>query len=72
MTDNGQFTLLRYKCVQYKYYTATEIMMLITNLEKKVNKQSAQNGTHLLKLKMEIRNKSKTMQQRHTNGSIHF
>jgi len=31
MTDNGQFTVLRYKCVQYKFYTATEIMMVITN-----------------------------------------
>jgi hypothetical protein len=52
MTDNGQFTVLRYKCVQYKFYTTTEIMMVITNLKKKRNKKSAQNGTHLLKLKM--------------------
>jgi hypothetical protein len=68
VTDNGQFTVLRYMCVQYKFYTATEIMMVMTNKKK----QSAQNGTHLLKLKMEIRSKASTMQQQHKTNSIYF
>jgi len=43
LTDNGQFTVLRYNCVKYKFYTATEIMIVITNLK---NEKLAQNGTH--------------------------
>jgi len=34
MTDNGQFTVLRYNCVKYKFFTATEIVMVITILKK--------------------------------------
>jgi hypothetical protein len=40
--------------------------------EKIKNKQSAQNGTHLLKLKMEIGSKANTMQQQHKTSSIYF
>jgi hypothetical protein len=69
MTDNGRFSVLRYKCFQYKFYTATEIMMVITNWKKR---KIAQNGTHLLKLKKEIRSKANTMQKQHTTNSIHF
>jgi hypothetical protein len=66
--DNAQVTVLRYKCVKYKFYTATEIMIVI--IWK--NEKSAQNGIHLLKLKKEIRSKANTMQQHHTTNSIHF
>jgi len=40
--------------------------------DKLKKKQSAQNGTHLLKLKMEIRSKASTMQQQHKTNSIYF
>jgi len=32
------FYRLRYKCVKYKFYTATEIMMVKTNLKKVKNR----------------------------------
>jgi len=35
LTDNGQFTVLRYNYVKYKFYTVTEIMIVITNLKKR-------------------------------------
>jgi len=38
----------------------------------KKNEKSAQNETHLLKMKREIRSKGNTMQQRHKNVSIHI
>jgi len=49
MTDDGQFTVLSYKCVKYKFFTATEIMMVIPIFKK--NEKSLQKGTRLLKLK---------------------
>jgi len=36
------------------------------------NEKSAQNETHLFKMKKEIRSKVNTTQQRHTNVRIHF
>ena len=38
MPDNDQFTVLRNKCFQYKFYTTTEIMMVIKKLEKMKNR----------------------------------
>jgi len=34
MTNNGQFTVLRYKCFQYTFHIATEIMMVKTSWKK--------------------------------------
>jgi hypothetical protein len=70
MTDKGQFPVLRYRRFQYKFYTATEMMTVIK--DRKKNEKSAQNGTHLLKLKKEIRIKANTMQKHHTTKSNHF
>jgi len=35
LTDNSQFTVLRYNCVKYKFYTVTEIMIVLTNFIKR-------------------------------------
>jgi hypothetical protein len=59
LTDNSQFTVLRYNCVKYKFYTATEMIIIITNLK---SEKLAQNGTHELILKQKIRSKANTIQ----------
>jgi len=64
MIDNGQFTVLRYKCVQYKFLTATEIMTVITILKEMKNR---------LKMEHVYLNRKRKLEAKptHCSSSIH-